>query len=82
MSKTTQEYWREAVFAALWHGLQNPTESALLPLTQLIPTEVEDYQEEVILSLSSARELAAKAIQKAQKQYKTQYDHKSTKRKY
>ena len=61
---------------------RTPTEAALLPPTQLMPTEVEDYREEVILSLSSARELAAKAIQKAQKRYKTQYDRKSTKRKY
>ena len=57
---------------------RTPTEAALLPPTQLMPTEVEDYREEVILSLSSAQELAAKAIQKVQKQYKTQYDRKST----
>ena len=57
---------------------RTPTEAALLPQTQLMPTEVEDYREEVILSLSSAQELAAKAIQKAQKRYKTQYDRKST----
>ena len=64
---STREYWREAVLLTLWHGLyRTPTEAALLPPTQLMPTEMEDYQEEVILSLSSARELAAKAIQKAQ----------------
>ena len=57
---------------------RTPTEAALLLPTQLMPTEVEDYQEEVILSLSSAQELAAKGIQKAQKWYKTQYDRKST----
>ena len=61
---------------------RTPTEAALLPPTQLMPTEVEDYREEVILSLSSARDLAAKAIRKAQKRYKTQYDRKSTKKKY
>lgn len=57
---------------------RTPTEAALLPPTQLMPTEVEHYREEVILSLSSAQELTAKGIQKAQKRYKTQYDHKST----
>ena len=56
------------------------TEAALFPLTHLIPTE--GYQEVVVLSLPLIRKLAAKAIQKAQRRYKTQHDHKSTKRKY
>ena len=47
-----------------------------------VPTEEEDYREEVILSMSSVRELAAKGTQKAQKRYKTKYDHKSIKKKY
>ena len=36
---------------------QIPTEAALLPTNPLEPTAVEDYREEVMLSLSLAREL-------------------------
>ena len=35
------------------------------------------YREELILLLSSARELAAQSIQQAQKKYKTNYDLKA-----
>ena len=35
--------------------LRTPTEAALLPASPLEPTDVEDYREELILSLSSAR---------------------------
>ena len=52
----------------------SPTEAALLPPSTIQPTDVADYREELILSLSSARELAAKTIQKAQKRYKDQHD--------
>ena len=51
----------------------SPTEAALLPPSTIQPTDVADYRE-LILSLSSARELAAKTIQKAQKRYKDQHD--------
>ena len=51
-------------FLLIGMDCRTPTEAALLPPTQLMPTEVEDYREEVILSLSSAQELAAKGIQK------------------
>ena len=57
---------------------RTPTEAALLPPTPIQPTQVEDYREEVILSLSSARELAVQTLQKAQKRYKRHYDRKST----
>lgn len=60
---------------------RTPTEAALLPPTHLQPTEVEDYREELTLMLSSARELATKAIQKAQKKNKRLYDRKATDRK-
>lgn len=56
---------------------QSPTEAALLPPTTLRPTKVADYREELMLSLSSARELAAKNIQAAQKRYKQLYDRHS-----
>ena len=51
-----------------------PTEAALLPPHALEYTEVSDYWEEVVLSLSSARRLAAEAIQSAQVRYKSNYD--------
>ena len=54
--------------------LQTPTEAALL---QLEPTTVTDYQEQVILSLSTARSLVAEPIRKAQKKYKALYDQKA-----
>ena len=54
--------------------LKSPTEAALLPPDSLDPTDLGSYLEELILSLSSARELAVASIQEAQKSYKTQYD--------
>ena len=54
-----------------------PTEAALLPTTPIQLTEVEDYREQLVLSLSSARDLAAKSIQNAQKRYKKHYDQKA-----
>lgn len=56
---------------------RSPTEAAFLPPTPLQITEVEDYREQLTLSLSSARDLAAKSVQVAQKKYKKQYDKKS-----
>lgn len=40
-------------------------------------TTLEDYCEEMMVSLSSARDLAAKMIQKAQTKYKKYYDQKA-----
>ncbi len=57
--------------------VRTPTEAALLPPNPVEPCEVEDYREELVLSLSSARKLAAQAIQQAQKKYKTTYDRKA-----
>lgn len=51
-----------------------PTEVALLPPCELEPTEVADYREELILSLSTARELVAESINSAQARYKKMYD--------
>ena len=47
---------------------------ALLPSNELEVTEVSDYQEKVILSLSTARRLAAESITTAQAWYKHSYD--------
>ena len=56
---------------------RSPTEAAYLPATKVHPTDVQDYKEELMLSLSSARQLAASSIQKAQVKYKEQYDRKT-----
>ena len=39
--------------------------------------DVQDYRQELTLSIFSAREIAAKAIRAAQKRHKVQYDKKS-----
>ena len=50
---------------------RTPTESAFLPPAQLQVADVDDYQQELIMSLSSAHKLAAKSIQAAQRKYET-----------
>ena len=55
----------------------SPSKSALSPPSQLEPTEVTDYREELALSLSTARKLAALQIQKAQAKYKKHHDKKA-----
>ena len=52
----------------------HPTEAATLPPKSLNATEITDYREELVLNLSSPRSLAAKAISKAQKNQRAQYD--------
>jgi len=46
-------------------------EAALIPTK---PTNITDYREQMILSLSSARKLAEQTNKEAQKRYKQQYD--------
>ena len=53
------------------------TEAAFLPPAQLQVADVDDYRQELVVSLSSARELAAKSIQAAQKKYKKLFDKKA-----
>ncbi len=53
---------------------RSPTEAAFLPPTSLQLIDVEDYRQELVLSLSSARELAGRNSQEAQRKYKVQYD--------
>ena len=59
-----------------------PTEAALMPNKRISPTNVSDYREELTLSLSSARMLAMKASQEAQRRYKEQYDKTATSSKF
>ena len=56
---------------------RSPTEAAFMPLTDVSPAQMEDYREQVMATLTSARELAATTIQRAQKRYKEQYDRNS-----
>ena len=56
-----------------WAGLTIPTEAALLEP----PTDIQDYRQELILSLSSARELVETTIGKQQQLSKERYDMKS-----
>jgi len=62
--------------------LRTPTEAALLPPTPLESGDIDDYREEVALSLSSARKLAADSIQRAQQKYRIAYDRKAKERNY
>ena len=64
-------------FLLLGHDCRTPTEACYLPDTPAQVTSVEDYREELVLSLTSARNLAAQSIQKAQERYKRNYDKRS-----
>ena len=57
--------------------LRSPTEAALLPTRDLEGADLSDYREELVLSLSSAREHAVSSLKEAQKRYKKQYDKKA-----
>ena len=63
---TTRFDRRETVFPLT----RPPTEACYLPDTPVQVTSVGDYRKELMLSLTSARDLAAQFIQKAQEQYK------------
>ena len=51
-------------FLLFGYDCQSPTEFALLPSEHLELAEVEDYREEMVMSLSEARELAVKSIRR------------------
>ena len=57
----------------------SPTEAAYLPVNEISPTGVSDYREELMTSITSARELTARTIQQAQARYKHQYDRQARK---
>ena len=54
--------------------LRTPTEAIYMSPSEFHSTSVEDYREQVMLSLTSVRQLATSNIQRAQKRYKGQYD--------
>ena len=64
-------------FLLFGYDCRTPTEAALLQPTPVEPMTVSDYREQVILSLSTARELAAESIKKSQRKYKALYDRKA-----
>lgn len=53
---------------------RSPTEAAYAPTTESQLAQVNDYREQLMITLSSARELAANNIRRAQRRYKEQYD--------
>ena len=56
----------------------SPTEAALLPVDRNMSfMNVEDYCEELMLTLSSARQTALETIEKSQQRYKAQYNRKA-----
>jgi len=61
---------------------RHPTEAAVLPSRTLKPTDVTDYWEELILSLSTAGALAGKSILKSQECQKTDYDKRTKSSKF
>ena len=54
--------------------LRTPPDAAWMPSGSLLTTTLSDYREQLMSSLSSARELAASYIQAAQRRYKKHYD--------
>ena len=56
---------------------RSPTEAALLPVDDVEPTRIEDYREELMLTLSTASETALQTIRKAQQKYKKSYDRRA-----
>ena len=51
-----------------------PSEAALLPSNLLDVTDVSDYREELVLTLSNARNIAIMTNLESQRHYKEQYD--------
>ena len=74
MCLTPQQEIEKAFLLLYGFDCRHPTEAALLPPKTLGPTDVSDYREELILSLSSARALANKTNTQAQSRQKAQYD--------
>ncbi len=69
---------RKAIVPLVGSDLRTPTEAALLPPTPLEAADLQDYREGLVTSLSSAWELAAKSISKAQKKHKASYNRRAT----
>lgn len=61
----------------LFYGLDchHPTQAATLPAQPLHLTDITGYPEELVLYLSSARNLAEKFITRIQQHQKSKYDY-------
>ena len=70
------------VFLLFRMDCRSTSKAVLLPREVVRPTEFSDYREQLGLDLSSARDSVASSCQKAQNQYKTQFDRKSSAMKY
>ena len=55
----------------------SPTEAEITPSSNWDPMSIADYREELMLTLSSTRQLANETIQQAQRKYKAQFDRKA-----
>ena len=63
-------------FLMFGRDCRTPTEAALLPPEPIEAADVGDYRQELIMTLSNARKMAAESIQGAQVKYKRNYDCK------
>ena len=63
-------------FLLFGRDFRTPTEVYFMPASPVYVGAVEDYREELMVSLSSARELTVENIQKAQEKYKRNYDRR------
>ena len=61
---------------------RSPLEATLLPVEPVQPVMVEDYCEELMLTLSTAMQSSLESINHAQIKYKTHYDRKAAPEKY
>ena len=59
------------------YDTRSPLEAELLPPTECHGGSVEEYREQLVTSLQSARDLAANEVKRAQKRYKTTFDKKA-----
>lgn len=55
-----------------------PTKTVFLPISSVIPTDVDDYRQEPMLSLLTVPEIATQSIQKSHRRYKKHCDAKTT----
>ena len=53
---------------------RSPAKAAFLSPNAIQPTDLADYSEEIMVSLTSAQSLATNYIRRAQKRYKGQHD--------
>ena len=62
----------------VWTVVLQQKQPSYHPAKPLRTTEISEYREEMVITLSSARALVMNSNQKSQRQYKQQYDKKAT----